>query len=199
MTSPNHQQAITYAYKRLQRELSPKLTYHTLWHTQEDVVLSCLQIAHDLHIAEEEMRLLEVSAAFHDIGFIVDYANHELNGVHIAAEVLPDFGYSEREIALVTGMILATRLPQSPTTLLQEILADADFSVLGREDFFERNQCLKQELANYGRMIEEKAWYETQLALLESHEYFTEAAKKLRDPMKREHIISLKKMLQSLA
>lgn len=196
--SPKHQQAITYAFDRLRNELSPRLTYHSLWHAQEDVLLGCMQIAQEMNIAEEELRLLQVSAAFHDIGFVVDYTNHELNGVRIVTEVLPAFGYSEKEIAIVTGMIMATRLPQSPTTLLEEILADADFGVLGREDFFERNRNLKQELANYGRVVDEKTWYETQLAFLESHQYFTEAARKLRDPMKQEHIATLKKILQAL-
>lgn len=196
--SSKHQQAITYAFNRLRDELSPRLTYHSLWHAQEDVLLGCIQLAQEMNIAEDDMWLLQVSAAFHDIGFVVDYANHELNGVRIVTEVLPTFGFSEDEIAIVTKMIMATRLPQSPTTLLEEILADADFGVLGREDFFERNRSLKQELANYGRVVDEKTWYQTQLAFLESHQYFTEAARKLRDPMKQEHIARLKKILQSL-
>ncbi|MBE2223888.1 MAG: HD domain-containing protein [Anaerolineae bacterium] len=198
LVSPDYKQAIAYAFNRLRGELSPKLTYHNLWHTQNDVVLGCLQIASEMHIAEEERRLLEVSAAFHDIGFVEEYANHELNGARIATEVLPAFGYSDREITMVTGMIMATRLPQSPATLLEEILADADFGVLGREDFFMRNLGLKQEWANYGRVVSAKKWYEEQLAFLEGHAYFTKTARKLRDPLKQKHIIMLKDLLQSL-
>ena len=151
-----------------------------------------------MHVTEKEMQLLVVAAAFHDIGFVEDYANHEVNGALIAAEALPSFGFSEREIASVISMIMATRLPQSPTTLLEAILADADLGVLGREDFFIRNSYLKQELANYGRVFKVRTWYEEQLAFLENHTYFTKVAQKLWDPMKQEHIVKLKEMLQSL-
>ena len=198
LVSFDYNQGIAYAFNRLRSELSPKYTYHNLWHTQEDVIIGCKQIALDMHVTEKEMQLLEVAASFHDIGFVDDYANHELNSARIAAEVLPNFGFSEREIALVTSMIMATRLPQSPTTLLETILADADLGVLGREDFFIRGTCLNQELANYGRMIETKTWYEGQLAVLENHTYFTAVAQKLWDPIKQEHIVKLKEILQSL-
>ena len=96
------------------------------------------------------------------------------------------------------GMIMATRLPQSPRTLLEEIIADADLDVLGRSDFFSRNEALRQELANRGQEIGRKQWAEGQLAFLISHAYFTPAAKMLRDEMKQRHIAELRKMLDGL-
>ena len=198
VTAPEHKQAIAYAFNRLQSELSPRLTYHNYWHTKEDVVPGCQRISNLMGIDEEERALLEVSAAFHDIGFVESNRDHELIGAKIATQVLPTFGYSEREIKLVAGMILATRLPQSPHNLLEEILADADLGVLGRPDFLARNACLRQELANYGNEIQSKQWVEGQITFLEKHIYFTPAAKMLYDPLKQQNIAVLKEKLLTL-
>ncbi len=145
MIRPDYRQAIAYAFNRLRNELSPKLTYHNFWHTREDVLPGCQRLAHQIGVSEAEMNLLEVSVAFHDLGFVEDYVNHELIGARIAAQTLPNFGFSEREITAVMGMIMATRLPQTPRNLLEEIMADADLGVLGRNDFFERNASLREE------------------------------------------------------
>jgi uncharacterized protein len=195
---PEHKQAIAYAFSRLQSELSPKLTYHNFWHTNKDVLPGCQRLANLMGIAGEDRVLLEVSAAFHDIGFVKSNQSHELIGTKIAAQVLPTFGFSEREIALVTRMILATRLPQSPQNLLEEILADADLDVLGRPDYLARNACLRQELANYGNESDNKQWYEAQLLFLDKHNYFTPAAKVLRDTGKQQNIAAIKEKLQAL-
>lgn len=195
---PEHRQAIAYAFSRLQSELSPKLTYHNYWHTKEDVLPSCQRIADLMGIDEDARALLAVSAAFHDIGFVESYKDHELVGISIITQVLPTFGYSEHDIELVTGMIRATRLPQSPQNLSEEILADADLAVLGRPDFLTRNGCYRQELANYGNEVQLKQWYEEQLTFLEMHVYFTPTAKMLHNSMKQQNIAQLKEKLQSL-
>ena len=192
---PDYAQAIAYSLDRLREELSPKLTYHNLWHTQEDVMPGCTRIAQIIGVDEREMRLLETAAAFHDIGYTETTINHEIAGVRIAAQVLPGFGFAPRDIDLIIGMIMATRLPQSPRTRLEEILADADLDVFGRKDYFSRNDALRQEWANLGQEIAAEPWLEGQLAFISSHEYFTPAAKMLRDEMKERHIRMLQEMV----
>lgn len=198
MLKPDHKQAIAYAFNRLRGELSPKFTYHTFWHTHGDVLPGCQRIAHQMGVTEEEINLLEVGAAFHDIGFVEDYVNHELIGARIAAQTLPNFGFSEREITAVMGMIMATRLPQAPRNLLEEILADADLGVLGRDDFFVRNDYLRQEWENFRGKVHTRKWNEAQLAFLENHTYFTSEARMFGDAMKQQHIAVLKGKLQLL-
>lgn len=196
--SPNYAHAIAFALNRLQRELSPKLLYHSLWHTTGEVLPGSTRIAQHTGISEEEMRLLEVAAAFHDVGFTEEYANHEIQGMRIAAQVLPNYGFSVRQIEQIIGMILATRLPQAPRTLLEEILADADLDVLGRADFLSRNTALRQEWVNFGRETPLQQWYEGQLAFLQSHNYFTPAARMLRNDQKKQNIALVEEKLREL-
>lgn len=195
---PNISQAIDFALNQLRGELPETLTYHNLWHTEEDVLPGSIRFAQHSGVSEEDLRLLEVAAAFHDLGFTEMYANHELVGTRIAAQVLPDLGFSERQIERIMGMIMATRLPQSPRNLLEEILADADLDVLGRADFFSRNEALRQEWANYGRETPLEQWYEGQLAFLKNHNYFTPAARMLRNETKKKNIQLLEEKLREI-
>ncbi|MCA9872046.1 MAG: hypothetical protein KC441_00265 [Anaerolineales bacterium] len=198
MNQPDFAGAVAYALARLKTDIPPKFTYHTIWHTQEDVLPASLQIAQHSGVSEAELRLIEVAAAFHDIGFTEVYASHELAGVRVAAQVLPEYDFASRDIEVILGMIMATRLPQSPRNLLEEIVADADLDVLGRPDFFVRNALLQQEWANFGHEMPPRLWYEGQLAFMRHHTYFTPAARMLRNHLKKQHILAIEEKLRSL-
>jgi len=172
--------ARTYALVRLQRELAPFLTYHNLWHTRDEVLPSAARLAEMMGVEGRELQLVELGAVYHDIGFVVTTDEHELAGAEIAGDVLPRFGLSVAEVAAVQSMIMATKLPQSPRNLLEEIVADADLDSLGRQDFVSRGLALRSELVARGMESTDAEWYARQLAFLESHHYFTAAAQALR-------------------
>ncbi len=195
---PHYAQAITFALDRLRLELPVELAYHNLWHTASDVLPSSIRLAEHSGVQETDVRLLEVAAAYHDVGFTVTGINHELIGARIAAQTLPDFGLSDTQIEKIMGMILATRHPQSPQNLLEEILADADLDVLGRADFWSRNVALRQEGINFGREVPLSEWFEGQATFLKTHQYFTSAARTLRDKRKKHNIALLEAKLQSV-
>jgi CheY-like chemotaxis protein/class 3 adenylate cyclase/predicted metal-dependent HD superfamily phosphohydrolase len=184
-----------YALARLEKELSPELTYHNLWHTRDDVLPAAQRLAAMLEVGEEDAYLLETAAAYHDLGYAVQRQEHERLGAEMAAEVLPGFGFSPAQVAAVQGMIMATELPQAPHTLLEQILADADLDVLGREDFCERNEALRLEMASSGTHIDVERWYATQLQVLRAHRYWTSAARSLRDAGKQQNIAALQRRL----
>ncbi|NJN43809.1 MAG: hypothetical protein HC806_03090 [Anaerolineae bacterium] len=95
-------------------------------------------------------------------------------------------------------MIIATRLPQSPRNLLEEILADADLDTLGRDDFFTRSDALREEWANYGRESPLAQWLEGQLAFIKNHNYHTPAARMLRNETKKKNIALLEESIRNL-
>ena len=64
---------------------------------------------------------------------------------------------------------MATKIPQSPTTLLGRILADADLDYLGRTDFFGIGNKLKWELSATGSVMTGKEWNDRQLDFMEKH------------------------------
>ena len=99
---------------------------------------------------------------------------------------------------LPAATIMATRLPQTPTGLLGELLADADLDALGWnwEDFWEANHRYRLELESQGIHYTDKEWYRSQLEVLESHIYFTPVARTLRAVTKRKNVERLTDLLR---
>lgn len=192
MLQPDYDMAIAHALDRLRHELSPELTYHGLWHTQHDVLPAVARMGAINGLPPSDIRLLEVAAAYHDIGFLENYEAHERAGVHIVRRTLPGYGFEEQQIQKIAAMIRATRLPQSPQDRLEEILVDADLDVLGRDDFFDRNELLRQELAIRGLSIPWREWQRQQVQFLREHRYFTPVARALRNEGKERHIETIR-------
>jgi uncharacterized protein len=197
MSKPDIEQACAYALGRLAHELSPKLHFHSLTHTRDDVVPAALRLAAQLDLGCEDTQLLRTAACYHDIGFIERRDGHEDVSARIAAATLPNFGYGTDQVAYVVGMIMATKLPQQPTNLLEQIMADADLDSLGRADFFIRNQALRDELAAFDQLMSDRVWYRNQLNFLRSHHYWTAEAASLRGPAKKQHIDELIRRLEA--
>jgi predicted metal-dependent HD superfamily phosphohydrolase len=196
--TPDWEGAMSYALSRLEHEISPDLKYHNLWHTKEDALPAVRKLAQMSRLSEEETRFVELGVVYHDLGFLVDRADHERAGVSIAAQVLPGFGFNSEYVALVQGMILATRIPQAPHTPLEEIVADADLDNLGRADCMARSEALRAENACFGQAYSEEEWCTRQLRFMLNHSYWTEAARELHDAGKRENIARLEARLAAL-
>jgi uncharacterized protein len=192
-------QAQAYALGRLERELSPQLSYHGPFHTRDDVVPAAQRLAAIEGIHGESLNLLLTAAWFHDIGYVERPLHHELIGARIVEEVLPEFKYNKKQIEIVKWAILATALPQAPQTKIEEILTDADLDVLGRGDFLQRNRDLRRELAYLGKEHTDAEWYTGQLKFIEAHQYFTESARALRNQQKKENINALRREWEAIA
>lgn len=198
MPTPDYAGAIAYALDRLAKELPAERTYHNLFHTRDDVMIAAVRLAGLSGCSEAETRLLEVAAAFHDIGVIGGAQEHEMRGMRIVAQQLPRFGFSGGQIEQIMGMIMATRLPQTPHYPLEELLADADLDVLGRDDFMPRNRALLAEVRAYGTEISLVDWYRGQSRFLQSHTYWSDAACRLRNPQKQQHVELLHREIEKL-
>ncbi|HEY3310389.1 MAG TPA: hypothetical protein VGK00_02005 [Anaerolineales bacterium] len=191
MTSLNFEQAKQYAMTLLERELDPHLIYHSLAHTRDDVVAAVERLAELEGVQGEALTLLLTAAWYHDLGYVEQTASHEMVSARIAGQMLPGFGFSGAQIDLVQATILATSMPQSPLSHLEQILVDADLDSLGRTDFMLLNQILRLEFAYLGKEYSDPVWYADQIRFLENHRYYTQSASRLRDPQK---LVNLKEL-----
>lgn len=180
-----------WVWNTLQSGLSKSYTYHNIQHITS--VVNDLQHFVDYYkLSRYDHSLLKTAALFHDIAFVKSHVNHEAESAMMAQEELPKYGFSEEEIEVVKGMILATKLPQSPKTFLEEILCDADLFYLGGVEYFEIATGLKQEWNNIGFLKGDEAqWIEAQLKFLKTHKYHTEYAQQKLEPGKQEVIKKL--------
>ena len=185
------QQAKTFILEKLREELPARLTYHCFEHTLD--VYSAAENLCDLEkIDPYQQELVLTAALFHDSGFIISPNCHEQESCILAEQYLPPLGYDIGELEIIKEMIMATKLPQAPKNLLEEIIADADLDYLGRDDFFPISETLYNEFLLAGIVDNYDDWNKLQVSFFENHHYFTLSAKTIRDRKKAENLALIK-------
>ncbi|MCP9749796.1 Pycsar system effector family protein [Ferruginibacter sp. HRS2-29] len=171
----------------------PGLTYHNLQHTQE-VVAHAVKLLNHYQLNDKESFIVMVAAWYHDIGYFNGGATgHEERGAAMAETFLRENGAEEDVILAVRNCIMATVLPQSPQTLLEKIIADADLYHFGTDDFAERNKLMRKEAEwRTGNKIPKSQWRHKTVQLLQAHHYQTDYAQELLDAKKAFNIEKLK-------
>jgi uncharacterized protein len=192
MAIPDYEAARRYVLERLEKELPPNLYYHCLGHTRDEVIPAVDQLSALEKVDENARLILRTAALFHDLGYIERVEGHETASAAIARQVLSSYGYSTEQVEVVCDLIMATRMPRTPQTLLEEILADADLDSLGRTDFMQRSLDLRKEWGTFGRQWTDQEWYVRQLEFLAEHRYFTTSARLLRDKQKQQNMQQLR-------
>lgn len=192
----DYRAAKAFIIDKLKRELSADLTYHGLHHTLDvfDVTKELCDIE---AVSARETVLLKTAALFHDSGFTINNKEHEMLGCQIARQELPKFGYSPEEIDQISGMIMATKIPQNPQNHLEAILCDADLDYLGRDDFFSIGATLYEELKAYNVLQNEEAWNRLQVSFLEKHTFFTPTSLERRARKKAAYLDQLRNLVAS--
>src|ERR1035437_2729022 len=147
---------------KLKKELPKNLTYHSLGHIK-DVYSAAENLARLEKVEGEDLALLLTAVLFHDSGFLVQQKEHESIACDIVKKHLPDYDYAPEQIERICGMIMATRIPQTPHNKLEQIICDADLDYLGREDFFTIGNKLYDELCMYGIINNEHEWNKLQV------------------------------------
>lgn len=180
---------------KLGKDLSPDLYYHGLHHTL-DVLATAEFLCIEENINDHDTLLLKTAALFHDAGFLRNNKNHEILGCNIVREHLPAFGYDEKAIEKICGMIMCTKIPQSPKNKLEKIICDADLDYLGRDDFEKIGDTLFEELKAYQYLKTREEWDNMQIIFLEKHTFFTESSRTKRQPKKAAHLANLKKKVK---
>jgi predicted metal-dependent HD superfamily phosphohydrolase len=175
-----------------------KYVYHDITHTQ-DVVRVCRQIGLIYGLPMEDLELLQIAAWFHDSGYSDGPEGHEERSVINAQTFLKKFDYSTKQLDLIAGCIRATKLPQRPVGLMQQIIGDADLSHLGEKSYWMRTARVRQELAvAQNKLMTEEEWLDFELAFMIGQQYHTDVAKELFEKRKLKHIVQLRKQQMRL-
>lgn len=167
----------TYITNKLSKETAQESLYHNLRHTQR-VVNSVVEIVDEVEVKEEEEKALKVAAWFHDIGYTVDYEDHEEKSCAIAKEFLTKENCPEDFIDKVLALIRATKKDYEPQNEMEKIMKDADSSHLAKKSFLTSSELLRVELSSLGianYTIDQ--WRKENIHFLNnSHRFYTEYA-----------------------
>ncbi|SEV97369.1 Pycsar system effector family protein [Chitinophaga arvensicola] len=186
-----------YVLAQYQQHPRPNLVYHNLIHTQQ-VVQVAGQIAAHYRLQDDELLAVYVAAWFHDAGYLLgEGKQHEENGAKEALQFLQQQQVPENVQTMVQGAIMATKMPQSPKTLVEQIVCDADLSHLGSKEFSDRNKLLRHEMElTYQQEIPAIQWLTGNVTFLTQHHYWTDYAQTLFKQQKEENLAKLKKKLE---
>jgi hypothetical protein len=179
---------------KLENELPKNLYYHNLKHTI-DVITEVEIIGRKENISDADMLLIKTSALFHDTGFILSYAEHEECSVKMARHILPKYFYNQQQIDDISQIIMTTKFPPQPKTVLEMIICDADLDYLGRTDFIPVSGNLYRELKEHGKIKNIDDWNRLQIKFIENHQYFTETAREMRDVNKNRQLDKLRELI----
>ena len=176
-----------------QQKMPAEYVYHDLEHTRQ-VVNAVIELSAAYDLTDLQTELLQIAAWFHDTGYIEGPNGHEERGGEIASDWMVAESYSQEDIDTIRALIMATKLPQNPESISEQIIADADLSHLGKTTYWERCDLVRQELAFLsGKHMTEKEWIEFELQFMENHNYHTAAARKLYDKRKQKYVRQLLK------
>jgi uncharacterized protein len=171
----------------LETRLPEWLTYHNSNHTRY-VLEQAKNISIHENVNGRDLLLVKRAALYHDTGFLIKREDHESLSCLRAAEDLKDSEFSSSEIEKICGMISATRIPQRPQTLLEQIVADADLEYLGTQKFSSYSQKLYQELRHFDPDLSQRKWDQIQVDFLSKHSYHTTWCKENREPVKQQNL-----------
>lgn len=171
----------------------PNHPYHNFDHV-EDVYKTIFKLGYFERLNEEENFVLGTTALLHDIVFNLGSKDNEEKSAELAKNYLPAVGYTAEQINLVCKLIIATKLPTNPATILEKIICDADIDNLGRRDFFEKSERIRIENGKEKNV----GWYEGLLKFIQSQKYHTETARKFRDDGLKENIQVLEETIRNI-
>ena len=182
-----------FATNIFQYKVSKSFKYHNLDHTRQ-VVRAAEEMADYYQLSPEDRNAVLIAAWFHDTGFANgESKGHEATSVEMATSFLKEHHADPLLIEKVAKSIEATKMPQTPGPLIEQIVCDADLFHLGTDEFKIKNEELRQELAEIAKEdLPKKKWRKMNINFMENHKYFTDYGKRKLQPIKEKHIEELK-------
>lgn len=174
-----------------------RFIYHNLNHT-EQVVENAVRIANHYQLSDHDFFVVVAASWCHDMGYLFDCSQHEAIGERTAVQFLSEKGLDKETIAQVSGCILATKMPQNPSGLLEQIVCDADLFHLGSNSFKENNKLMRKEVEAFcNKEIDKNEWRIKTIALFKAHHYHTDYCQNLLNHKKALNLAEMEDKLNN--
>jgi len=174
-----------------------KYVFHDFEHTVQTVA-AVKVLAEGCQIESRLVELLLLATWFHDTGYAQGPIDHEERSC-INADRFLRGKISDDDLEAIFRCIRATKVPQQPTDLLEEIICDADLSHLGMQTYWDRNSKLRQEFAmTRDLLLNDQEWVDFEINFMLAHEYHTAVAREMLNKRKAKHIQNLLKQKRRL-
>ncbi|MBI4547220.1 MAG: HD domain-containing protein [Ignavibacteriae bacterium] len=188
--------ASEYVFTLFKENKSDCSVYHNYNHTIETVA-ACEEIGDESNLSKSEQEIVAVAAWFHDTGYTEDCENHEEKSVEIATRFLQQNNYPQEKIAQVASCIRATKVPQDPKNLLEEVICDADILHFGKKKFFQKSDLMRMELERRAdRPFSDLEWLQKSVDFVTQHNFHTRYAQLDFNKQRTKNLIKLQELLR---
>jgi len=185
------QEAEIYMTSLFTEKFSPEICFHNLLHTKT-VIHAVKEIGSHSGLSDDQMEIAVLAGWFHDAGYCWKYIGHEEESNRVCARFLKKVNYSPDRIEQVLSCIDATRIPQHPLNLTEEVLCDADFYHLCQPEYPQYEMLLRQEwLQCLNRKYTDAEWNKMNYTFFKTHQYFTGYGKKILQKLKQKNMNEL--------
>ncbi len=194
------QKAERYIVPLLAENLPTSYVYHNLSHTLR-VVKYVRELIAGEKIGEKDAQVLELAAWFHDVGYIKGYENHEQSSADMAKDFLRKEKVADDIITKVQKSILVTDMNNTPVSLLEKVMLDADCAHLGSKIFSDVSGLLREEWALLGvNTFSNPEWLVENIDFLtKKHKYYTNYALMNWQKTKDKNLAQLYKSLNKIS
>lgn len=190
------ERAADYVFRLFRENKAACCFYHNYAHTAETVE-TCREIAENMNTTEAEKEILLLAAWFHDTGYLFTIEAHEEKSADTARRFLQDNSYPEHETEQVCRCILATKIPQQPASLIEEIICDADLSHLGKPGYREKSELLRFELEkNENRNFSDIEWLQLNIDFFSRNPFHTKYASLAFNEEREKNLVELHQRLR---
>ncbi len=185
--------------KMFAERLNPDVCYHNIHHTLSIVEKVC-EIGTYYKLKQTQLDDLFFAGWLHDVGYWNGVAlDHELRGAEFAREFLKEFGLDQKRIDSICGAILATKVPQQPTNLIESIICDADLYHLSSYQCYAQTLLLKKEYEQLNsESVDLLDWLRNSERFMNDHHYHTDYALEFFRPGKEENLNYLQSQIEDL-
>jgi len=182
------EQADKYVFELFTEKQRDWQLYHNYDHTKH-VVDAAEEIGKGAGLEEKDLDVVMLAAWLHDTGYVELKEGHEAASIKIAKEFLIQAGCDEILQKQVYDCIEATKMPQSPQNVLEQVICDADLAGLGSADFEDRSKLLKTEIElERGAAFVNEEWFEMELEFMSNHNYHTKYAQTTYNSQKNKNL-----------
>ncbi len=166
-----------YVLELFTQKLPPWAVYHNYDHSLE-IVEAAREIGEGSRLTRGDLEIAQLAAWMHDVGYTETFDGHEEAGAAIARNFLESQNYPAEKIDQVVSAILATKMPQQPKNLIEQVVCDADIIHVGKKRFFERSELLRLEIERRtGKVLSEAEWLGMNIDFVTNHPFFTPYAR----------------------
>ena len=166
--------------------------YHSVQHTLS-VYHNVSIIGHASGLDPQELSTCQIAALFHDTGYIKSFIDHEEISTSLAKDFQKSRNIKNGLINQIEDAIMATKVPQKPHSLVEEVLCDADLIHLSLDNYFEVIELMRWEWVLCGRKSLSPLEFDfASLEFFESHRYHTEYGQRILAPLKDRNYVQIK-------